>query len=70
MIAQHTMQQAITSHNQAGCPYLNQTGVEAVLDWSSVLAGIDPAALPSELQAELHRLQIKSSTADFSAAAR
>ena len=53
MIYQYSIQRATASHNRAGCPYLNQAGADAVLDWSSVLAGIDPAALPSELQAEL-----------------
>jgi hypothetical protein len=60
MINRCSMQQATKSHNQAGCPYLNQTGAEAVLDWITVLAKIDPAALPSDLQAELRQLQIKS----------
>jgi hypothetical protein len=62
MSPQSSIQQPAKSHNQAGCPYLNQTGAEAVLDWSSVLAGIDLAALPSDLQAELHQLQLKSGT--------
>jgi hypothetical protein len=60
MISQPSIQRSTKSRNQAGCPYLNQTGAEAVLDWINVLAGIDPAALPSELQSELRRLQIKS----------
>jgi hypothetical protein len=70
MIYQHSLQRDTKSHNQAGCPYLNQSGAEAVLDWSNVLAGIDLAALPSELQAELRRLQLKSGTGDLSAATR
>jgi hypothetical protein len=61
MSSQPAIQRSTKSHNQSGCPYLNQTGAEAVLDWASVLAGIDPAALPSELQSELRRLQLKSS---------
>ena len=68
MISQCSIQRATKSHNRAGCPYLNQAGADAVLNWSSVLAGIDPAALPSELQAELRKLQLKSSAAGVSAA--
>ena len=70
MISQPSIQRASASHNCAGCPYLNQAGADAVLDWSSVLAGIDPAALPSELQAELRKLQLKSSAAGVSAASQ
>ena len=70
MIYQYSIQRATASHNRAGCPYLNQAGADAVLDWSSVLAGIDPAALPSELQAELRKLQLKSSAAGVSAASQ
>jgi hypothetical protein len=62
MNSQSSSQRSTKSRNQAGCPYLNQTGADAVLDWINVLAGIDPAALPSELQSELHQLQLKSST--------
>jgi hypothetical protein len=57
------------ARNRAGCPYLDQKGVDAVLDWSSVLAAIDPATLPSELQAELRRLQHKSCASDCFVAA-
>src|SRR5215217_6318095 len=55
MISQHSMPLATRSRNRAGCPYLNQAGADAVLNWVSVLAGIDPATLPSELRAELGR---------------
>ena len=60
MISQPSIQRSTKSHNQDGCPYLNQAGTDAVLDWISVLAGIDLAALPSELQSELRQLQLKS----------
>ena len=70
MISQHSIQRATASHNRAGCPYLNQAGAGAVLDWRSVLAGIAPAALPSELQAELRKLQLKSSAVGVSAASQ
>ena len=63
MISQHSMPLATRSRNRAGCPYLNQIGADAVLNWVSVLAGIDPATLPSELRAELGRLQLKSGAA-------
>ena len=70
MIYQRLIQRTPKARNRAGCPYLNQNGVDAVLDWNSVLAGIDPAALPSELQSELHRLRLKSGAADLSATVR
>jgi hypothetical protein len=60
---------ASQTHNHAGCPYLNQTGREAVQDWSDVLASIDLAALPAELQAELQLLRLKCASADVSALA-
>jgi hypothetical protein len=62
MSSRPSIQRSTKSRNQAGCPYLNQTGADAVLDWVSVLAGIDPAALPSELQSELRQLKLQSST--------
>jgi len=70
MIYQRSVQRATQARNRAGCPYQNQTGVDAVLNWTSVLTGIDPAALTPELQAELRRLQLKSGDADVSAASR
>jgi hypothetical protein len=60
MISHSRIQRSTKSRKQVGCPYLNQTGADAVVDWISVLAGIDPAALPSELQSELRQLQLKS----------
>jgi hypothetical protein len=60
---------ASQTHNQAGCPYLNQTGREAVQDWSHVLASIDLVMLPAELQAELQLLRSKCAGADMSASA-
>jgi hypothetical protein len=68
MVHQRSGRRATTAHNQAGCPYLNQTGEDAVLDWASVLAGIDLTTLPADLRAELHQLQLRSAGADLSAA--
>jgi hypothetical protein len=48
---------APTTHNRAGCPYLNQTGEESVIGWPLVLAAIDIQTLPRELQAELLHLR-------------
>lgn len=45
------------SHNQAGCPYLNQSGFDAVQKWAQVLDQIDPQTLPAELQHELRLLR-------------
>jgi hypothetical protein len=52
-----TRHSATATHNQAGCPYLNQTGYDAVQEWAQVLARIDMRTLPPELQLELQRLQ-------------
>jgi hypothetical protein len=70
MSYQKSAHQPTRARNRAGCPYLNQTGADAVLDWANVLAGIDPAALPSEIQTELRRLQLKSGAAHSSASSR
>jgi hypothetical protein len=70
MIQATTSNAATATHNQAGCPYLNQTGCEAVKDWASVLARIDLPALPPDLQLELRRLQQGWSCVDSSTAAR
>ena len=48
------------THNQFGCPYLDQSGAEAVLDWASVLASIDPANLAPELRSQLQQLRVRS----------
>ena len=45
------------THNQSGCPYLNQTGYDAVQSWAQVLAQIDLQSLPADLQAELQQLR-------------
>ena len=70
MSKQHTAQRAGPAHNQAACPYLNQTGAQAVLNWDGVLAALAAAELPAELQAELRQLQLKPGAPDVSAAAR
>lgn len=70
MSYQHAVQRANQAHNQAGCPHLNQTGMDAVLDWRGVLAAIDPTQLPAALQAELRRLQLEAGAANVSAAAQ
>jgi hypothetical protein len=54
---------ATETHNQAGCPYLNQTGRDAVQDWASALARIDPTTLAADLQAELQQLQTRCAAA-------
>lgn len=57
-----------TEHaNQLGCPYLHQTGHQAVRDWANVLASIDTRALPPELQNELRMLRLASDCAERSA---
>ena len=61
---------AMPTHNQAGCPYLNQTGREAVKDWARVLARIDLSALLPELQVELRHLQLGYAGADPSTPTR
>jgi hypothetical protein len=50
---------ATETHNRAGCPYLNQTGNDAVQDWASVLVSIDPKTLAADLRAELQQLQTR-----------
>jgi hypothetical protein len=57
MVQAKTSSGATPTHNQAGCPYLNQTGCEGVKDWAHVLARIDLRALLPDLQIELRRLQ-------------
>jgi len=52
-------------HNRMGCPFLNQTGKDAVLEWGNVLARIDLLALPPELQAELEQLRLKYTGVDL-----
>jgi hypothetical protein len=56
---------ATPTHNQAGCPYLNQTGCEAVKDWAQVLARLDLLTLQPDLQVELKRLQLGCSSTDM-----
>ena len=58
---------AAQHHNHLGCPYLNQTGSQAVRDWTNVLASIDTRALPPELERELTRLRLASDRAERSA---
>lgn len=52
---------ATETHNQMGCPYLNQTGAEAIYEWASVLANIDIESLPPQLQTELQQLRGRQS---------
>jgi hypothetical protein len=56
-------------HNRMGCPFLNQTGKDAVLDLGNVLARIDLLGLPPELQAELEQLRLKYIGVDLSISA-
>src|SRR5215475_5229585 len=55
---------ALETHNQAGCPYLNQSGEQAVLNWAHILGEIDPQTLPPNLQAELLQLRARASHRD------
>jgi hypothetical protein len=59
-----TSRNAAQTHNQAGCPYLYQTGHEAVQEWPNVLAAIDLLALPTDLQAELLELRSRCTGTD------
>ena len=52
-----SVQRALPTHNRAGCPYLNQTGREAVQHWAVVLMEIDPQSLPPDLRIELQQLR-------------
>jgi hypothetical protein len=61
---------AMETHNQAGCPYLNQTGSDAVRDWASVLASIDLTTLTADIQAELQQLRMRCVGADTFASVR
>jgi hypothetical protein len=54
------------SHNQAGCPYLNQSGFDAVQRWAQVLEQIDPQILPVELQQELRLLRSAIACEEYS----
>jgi len=69
MIRQRSARQPSKTHNRAGCPYRDQTGKDAVLDWAGVLAGIDLPALPAELQVELQQLRLRYAIADLPGAA-
>jgi hypothetical protein len=55
------------TQNQAGCPYLHQTGRDAVQNWAHVLANIDLVTLPADLQTELQHLRLKDAGADMPA---
>lgn len=57
-MSNHPVVPAAETHNRFGCPYLAQTGPDAILDWARVLANIDLAALSPDLQDELRRLQL------------
>jgi hypothetical protein len=57
------------TRNQAGCPYLNQTGSDAVLNWVNILASIDQVSLPQSLQAELRQLQLQAQLCELPATA-
>jgi hypothetical protein len=57
---------ATQARNQAGCPYLHQTGRDAVQNWAYVLASIELVTLPADLQLELQDLRLKDSGADTS----
>jgi len=57
------------TRNQAGCPYLNQTGSDAVLNWANILASIDYISLPQSLQLELRQLQLQAQVSELPATA-
>jgi len=57
MSRSHSQDDSSASHNQAGCPYLSQSGFDAVQRWAQVLDQIDPETLPAELQYELRLLR-------------
>ena len=59
----------LETRNQAGCPYRNQTGADAVLNWANVLASIDRLSLPQSLQVELQQLQLQAGLRELSATA-
>jgi hypothetical protein len=48
---------AADTHNQAGCPFWNQTLRDAVPDYTAVLAKIDRGSLSPDLLGELQQLQ-------------
>jgi hypothetical protein len=60
----YTLSGAADTHNQAGCPFWNQTLRDVVQDWTTVLGKIDFRLLPPELQGELQQLQVKYTCAD------
>ena len=55
---------ASETHNQVGCPYQNQSGEQAVLNWVHILAEIDVRTLPPDLQLELRQLCFRPSHLD------
>jgi hypothetical protein len=65
MAHRNSSKRAAAMHNRMGCPFLNQTGKDAVLDWGNVLTRIDLLALPPELQAELEQLRLKYTGVDL-----
>ncbi len=48
---------AADTHNQAGCPFWNQTLRDVLPDYMAVLAKIDCGSLSPDLQGEFQRLQ-------------
>jgi hypothetical protein len=65
MMAQiYTLNSAADTHNQAGCPFWNQTLRDVVQDWTTVLGKIDFRSLPPDLQGELQQLELKYAGAD------
>ena len=61
-VLNNTTAKTSDTHNQLGCPYLNQSGAEAVLDWASVLAAIETAELTPELHSQLQQLRGMTAT--------
>jgi hypothetical protein len=57
------------TRNQAGCPYLNQIGADAVLNWANILASIDRLLLPENLQIELQQLLFEAGLRELAATA-
>jgi hypothetical protein len=57
----------VETHNQAGCPYLDQTGADAVLNWAHILASIDRLLLPENLRIELQQLQLQAGLRELAA---
>jgi hypothetical protein len=64
MVQIYTLSSAADTHNQAGCPFWNQTLRDVVQDLATVLGKIDLRLLPPDLQGELQQLELKYACAD------